>query len=405
MDYNILKHFCKTQIRLTNCCCIIYKGDTLIETIGFDNSQMIDERATRHFYNKLIETKTATNMLIQDNHFFIGLVKDAVSDYSVILGPVRFGETTEADINEIITKHKLPKTMLDTLLEFSMHLPIYDLSQFFSLISMFNTFINQNIVSHRNIARDLDIDIDMSMVNNIHKKTISSVNKVREGSTQRHISYEYERALNYYIKNGLVDYLDSLQYNDYGGRVGKLAPTSLRSLKNALLNLNTLCIRAAIEGGLDYETAYTVGELYAQQIENCNTIDNFSRLSTTLRKDYCARVNAIKNKKIENPLIIKATKYINENTYKKITAQEIAKMLKISQSYLSLKFKEALNCSVPEYINKQKIIEAKRLLRFTDNSLVDISTLLSFSSQSYFQNQFKKYRGVTPLEYRQMYRK
>ena len=37
---------------------------------------------------------------------------------------------------------------------------------------------------------------------------------------------------------------------------------------------------------------------------------------------------------------------------------------------------------------------------FTDKSLIEISTCLSFSSQSYFQSIFKKIMGITPTKWR-----
>ena len=55
---------------------------------------------------------------------------------------------------------------------------------------------------------------------------------------------------------------------------------------------------------------------------------------------------------------------------------------------------------ISQYINRQKIIEAKRFLRFTDKSLAEISGYFDFSSQSYFQKLFKEQTGMTPSEYR-----
>ena len=60
-------------------------------------------------------------------------------------------------------------------------------------------------------------------------------------------------------------------------------------------------------------------------------------------------------------------------------------MLSVSKEYLSKRFKKATNTTIPDYINRQKITESKRLLRFTNKSLSDISEFLSYSSQSYFQ--------------------
>ena len=47
-----------------------------------------------------------------------------------------------------------------------------------------------------------------------------------------------------------------------------------------------------------------------------------------------------------------------------------------------------------------KLEEAKSLLTYSDKSLIEISNYLCFSSQSYFQNVFKKKYGMTPKQYR-----
>ena len=53
-----------------------------------------------------------------------------------------------------------------------------------------------------------------------------------------------------------------------------------------------------------------------------------------------------------------------------------------------------------QFINEEKINKACYYLTFTDKSLIEISTCLSFYSQSYFQSIFKKIMGITPTEWR-----
>jgi AraC-like DNA-binding protein len=50
---------------------------------------------------------------------------------------------------------------------------------------------------------------------------------------------------------------------------------------------------------------------------------------------------------------------------------------------------------------RRKLEEAKSLLKFTDKSISEISEYLCFSTQSYFQNVFKKKYGMTPKKYRE----
>lgn len=68
-------------------------------------------------------------------------------------------------------------------------------------------------------------------------------------------------------------------------------------------------------------------------------------------------------------------------------------------------FKKETGETIGKYIVKAKLQEAKLLLAYSDRPLSEISNFFFFSSQSYFQNLFKKEFGVTPLEYRRKHHK
>ena len=53
----------------------------------------------------------------------------------------------------------------------------------------------------------------------------------------------------------------------------------------------------------------------------------------------------------------------------------------------------------------QKIEKATHLLRYSDQSIVDIAAYLSFSSQSHFIQIFEGYIGLSPKKYRDKYYK
>jgi len=61
------------------------------------------------------------------------------------------------------------------------------------------------------------------------------------------------------------------------------------------------------------------------------------------------------------------------------------------------------NQKTPSQIIQERIIvEAKRLLRYTDRSVKDISFELGFEDVSYFSNFFKKNTGVPPSDFRNL---
>lgn len=61
--------------------------------------------------------------------------------------------------------------------------------------------------------------------------------------------------------------------------------------------------------------------------------------------------------------------------------------------------------TLTDFILKEKVEEAKRLLRYTDKHATAIAVYLGFSSQSHFANVFKKYTGKPPSEYRKLHTK
>ena len=94
------------------------------------------------------------------------------------------------------------------------------------------------------------------------------------------------------------------------------------------------------------------------------------------------------------------TSYVREHLTEEINIDNMADELFISRSYLSSKFKKETGITLSQYIQEQRIKKAQELLKGSNKSILEISTILGFSSQGYFQNVFKKIVGMTPREYR-----
>lgn len=79
---------------------------------------------------------------------------------------------------------------------------------------------------------------------------------------------------------------------------------------------------------------------------------------------------------------------------------KLAEVAGLNASYLSQLFKKENGISVSDYIQRERIEEAKRLIELPGVTLSDIATRLHFNDQSYFTKVFKKYTGVTPRQFR-----
>jgi two-component system response regulator YesN len=95
----------------------------------------------------------------------------------------------------------------------------------------------------------------------------------------------------------------------------------------------------------------------------------------------------------------KVKAYIAEHYSENVSRQELADQLFVNSDYLSRVFNKEAGMPIPDYITQVRMEEAKRLLH-TDSTVSDIAIRVGIDNYSYFSTVFKKYTGITPMEYR-----
>lgn len=83
---------------------------------------------------------------------------------------------------------------------------------------------------------------------------------------------------------------------------------------------------------------------------------------------------------------------------------DYAKMLHISESYLNESLKKYTGSSVSFWIKYNLILEAKRLLFFSNLNVKQIAANLGFEDHSYFSRFFSKETGMTALNFRKKFK-
>lgn len=92
--------------------------------------------------------------------------------------------------------------------------------------------------------------------------------------------------------------------------------------------------------------------------------------------------------------------YINENYRNHITVQDLAKITDFSEYHFMKFFKKYIGMTAIEYINNYRLEESAKLLKNTDRSIMDISLDVGFNNVSYFTKLFTKKYNVTPKKFR-----
>jgi two-component system response regulator YesN len=104
---------------------------------------------------------------------------------------------------------------------------------------------------------------------------------------------------------------------------------------------------------------------------------------------------------IENPIILKAKKFIEEHLNdEKLSRDEIANCVGLTPSYLSVLYKKETGQHISEYINYARLEKAKELLATTSKNISEIAYEVGFSSQSYFTRLFSHEFKISPNKYR-----
>lgn len=84
---------------------------------------------------------------------------------------------------------------------------------------------------------------------------------------------------------------------------------------------------------------------------------------------------------------------------------EYAEALHLSLSYLNEIVKETTGFPVSYWIQKEIMLEAKRLLYYSQCSVKEVAFELGYEDHTYFSRLFKKVEGKTPGDFRAEYRK
>lgn len=92
--------------------------------------------------------------------------------------------------------------------------------------------------------------------------------------------------------------------------------------------------------------------------------------------------------------------YIQEHYSEKISLDDIANEVSLSRSECSRIFKHLTGRSLFGYLTSYRINKSVDLIRDTDMSIAQIAAAVGFCSQSYYTDNFRKEKGITPKKFK-----
>lgn len=103
-------------------------------------------------------------------------------------------------------------------------------------------------------------------------------------------------------------------------------------------------------------------------------------------------------------VVKRSLSYMKEHYREKIYISDLADQVNMNEQYFCRFFKKIIGKSPMEYLNEMRIKQSMRLLRDTDESVMNISLECGFNNLGNYMRTFKKHIGSTPLQYRKSLR-
>lgn len=323
--------------------------------------------------------------------YFIRLViKDYTGEF-LIFGPVCSVPLSAMNMHNLYADYVVSEEDCKEFNNLFWSIPQLSLNTFLTKILFINYCLNGECLAVQNFFPPREAE---------HGRTAAEEAFQAKEDFYHNKSYEVEQLISGYIKSGAPGKIASISLNDSQLHTGILAPTALRQLKNNLIVTATVFTRAAIEGGLDTDTAFRISDDFIQAAEQSQDADYLNELIGQIAYTFAIKVAEAQTPVSSDDIIQNAIRFIQQNTNRHINATKVAKYAGFSRSYFSSYFKKELGFSISEFITRCRLEEARYLLRYTSKPLSVISNYLCFCSQSHFQTAFKKQFGMTPLQYR-----
>ena len=100
-------------------------------------------------------------------------------------------------------------------------------------------------------------------------------------------------------------------------------------------------------------------------------------------------------------LVVAVLEEIQHN-YAAISFRDFARAHHVSPAYVSQAVRKATGLSCTEHLQRQRISQAKRLLRETDLSVADVCEAVGYANTGHFYHLFEKEVSLSPSEYRRV---
>lgn len=148
------------------------------------------------------------------------------------------------------------------------------------------------------------------------------------------------------------------------------------------------------------KTSLNLPVLYRDLFEHGQEPDS-ERAVISLLMQTLALVDNVSSSFLSGSYVSRACNFMDHNYHRKISMNEVANHVNISEKHMCRLFKQELQITPMQYLQTVRMEHAKQLLQGTDMRIRDIAYTVGYPSQLSFSAAFSSYEACSPTEFRE----
>jgi len=382
--------------------CQVYETDDLSELAEyFEKEVFFSDKALPSclpFFNRIRRHFTPGQTVCVEDPLCTFTVIVCLPDSFLILGPYLLEKPTDNFIGQVTAAQKLPLSMIPPLRHFYSLMPVMP------------------HIRLQSVARILMEYSGLSGSDNFLLFSMDEKEEKAEDWLQIQKTYlpEYQSMLEEKYQNDL-NLCGSLMAGDMEAcmksqRRKDSSFIPLDPKRNDFFNyvlydyvFNVLYRIIAYAAGVPAIDIQDLQDRWNNRINNRGNSTKSEYSGAEMLASYCRLIQK-KDFKGHSPYVRKALSYMDSHLSTEITMKELAAYVGISVGHLSRIFKEEMGESPMGYINHQRILKSLPFLKRGLMKIQDISLCVGIEDSNYYSRLFKRYMGMSPVQYQEQVR-
>lgn len=314
----------------------------------------------------------------------------------MICGPVLFEEMSPARLEKVFQKMRIPEKQQPVLQGFYLRLTSFPSPTFYNnlFLTLGNYIFGEN--QYEIIYNDF-YDMDSWYETYVH---YSNVEDSRMNIQMIEERYAIEAQILDAVANGNESKALNIITKLNGQNLPYRLSSTLRDSKDYAIAFNTLLRKTVEQAGVHPVHIDAHSNQNVKLIEQASSREQCRTVQLQIVRNYCrmVRKHSLRNYSLLTQKIIT---YISTDLTLDLSLNAMSELLNVNASYLSTLFKREVGIPLTDYVNRERVKQAKKLLLATEFPIKLIAEKCGIPDVYYFSRLFKKRTGYTPKAYRE----